>query len=205
MNLAIPPILGGSHGVSKVDTLKSKTCKSIIDLHKTSIHTKGKVQVSDSDTEEKIVSIRQVDAWRIHQKETWVDELLVSHIRIINEELYEYNLSGLIERPQLLRYNAGSIGYDWHVDIEQEIPNINGQYLMRKLSMTIWLNDPDEYEGGEFDIEVEGPRKDPRYDSLKLPKGSVVVFPSRMWHRVRPITSGERKSLVVWFRGVPFR
>ena len=45
MNLAIPPILGGSHGVSKVDTLKSKTCKSIIDLYKTSIHTKGKVQI----------------------------------------------------------------------------------------------------------------------------------------------------------------
>ena len=134
MNLAIPPILGGSHGVSKVDTLKSKTCKSIIDLHKTSIHTKGKVQVSDSDTEEKIVSIRQVDAWRIHQKETWVDELLVSHIRIINEELYEYNLSGLIERPQLLRYNAGSIGYDWHVDIG------NGDASNRKLSLSIIFN-----------------------------------------------------------------
>ena len=71
--------------------------------------------------------------------------------------------------------------------------------------MTIWLNDPDEYEGGELDIEYQGPREDIRYDSLKLPKGSIVIFPSDKWHRVRPVTFGVRKSLVTWFRGPPFR
>ena len=76
---------------------------------------------------------------------------------------------------------------------------------MRKLSTTIWLNEPDEYEGGEFDIEVRGPHDESRYDSLKLPKGSIVVFPSNKWHRVRPVTSGVRKSLVTWFRGCPFK
>ena len=191
MNLAIPPILGGSHGVSKVDTLKSKTCKSIIDLHKTSIHTKGKVQVSDSDTEEKIVSIRQVDAWRIHQKETWVDELLVSHIRIINEELYEYNLSGLIERPQLLRYNAGSIGYDWHVDIG------NGDASNRKLSLSIILNTDDE--GGKLQFFGNG------IQDFTFAKGDIVAFSSFIPHRVTQITKGERWALVAWFSGPQFR
>ena len=82
---------------------------------------------------------------------------------------------------------------------------MDGKYLARKLSMTIWLNDPDEYEGGEFDIEIRGPRMDVRYDTLKLKKGSIVVFPSDKWHRVRPVTSGVRKSLVTWFRGPPLR
>ena len=101
-----------------------------------------------------------------------------------------------------LQYGIYSDGgyYDWHVDIIDDSIK-----FPRKLSMTIWLNDPDEYEGGEFDIEVEGPRKDLRYDSIKLPKGSIVVFPSSMWHRVRPVTCGVRKSLVTWFRGAPFR
>ena len=60
-------------------------------------------------------------------------------------------------------------------------------------------------EGGEFDIEIIGPREDIRYETLKLSKGSIVIFPSDKWHRVRPVTSGERKSLVTWFRGPPFR
>jgi predicted 2-oxoglutarate/Fe(II)-dependent dioxygenase YbiX len=38
-----------------------------------------------------------------------------------------------------------------------------------------------------------------------LPKGSIVVFPSHVWHRVKPITSGERKSLVIWNLGKPFK
>ena len=76
---------------------------------------------------------------------------------------------------------------------------------MRKLSTTIWLNDPDEYEGGEFDIEVNGPLDSIRYETLKLSKGSIVIFKSDKWHRVRPVTSGVRKSLVTWFRGPPFR
>ena len=126
-------------------------------------------------------------------------------VNLYNKQHWNYDLDGC-DPIQYTEYNEGG-KYDWHVDLEPETRKIGveNKSLMRKLSMTIWLNDPDEYEGGEFDIEVEGPRKDPRYDSLKLPKGSVVVFPSRMWHRVRPITSGERKSLVVWFRGVPFR
>ena len=71
--------------------------------------------------------------------------------------------------------------------------------------MTIWLSDPDEYEGGEFDIESEGPYADLRYDTLKLPKGSIIIFPSSFWHRVRPVISGVRKSLVIWFQGPSFR
>ena len=56
--------------------------------------------------------------------------------------------------------------------------------------------------------EVIGPTVndwESRYVTLKLPKKSIVIFPSNKWHRVRPVTSGVRKSLVTWFRGPPFR
>ena len=49
-----------------------------------------------------------------------------------------------------------------------------------------------------------GPTDSPRYHSFKLPKRSIVLFQSDLWHRVRPITSGVRKTLVVWFIGPPY-
>jgi len=38
-----------------------------------------------------------------------------------------------------------------------------------------------------------------------LPRGSIVVFPSHVWHRVRPVTKGVRYSLVIWNLGYPFK
>ena len=141
-------------------------------------------------------------------KITWLNDLylrqqLFNSVDLYNKQNWNYDLDGC-DSIQYGTYSDGGF-YDWHVDEEAEIEPINGKYLVRKLSMTIWLNDPDEYEGGEFDIEIKGPREDIRYETLKLSKGSIVIFPSDKWHRVRPVTSGERKSLVTWFRGPPFR
>ena len=126
-----------------------------------------------------------------------------------------------IEPLQYGVYPKGGF-YDWHIDsyespiwvsskkrtlsTQQNIFNrSSGNWFNRKISLTIFLNDPDEYEGGELDIETKGPRDDTRYDTFKLPKGSIVVFPSNKWHRVRPVTSGIRKSLVAWVSGPPIR
>ena len=113
-------------------------------------------------------------------------------------------------------YSKGGF-YDWHIDAydapiiwlsskKQNTSNrTSGNLFNRKISLSIFLNDPDEYEGGELDIETKGPLDDTRYDTFKLPKGSIVVFPSNKWHRVRPVTSGIRKSLVAWISGPPLR
>jgi len=130
-------------------------------------------------------------------------EQLFYSVNLYNQQNWNYDLDGC-DGIQYGTYSDGGF-YDWHIDEESEIHNINGKALIRKLSVTIWLNDPNEYEGGEFDIEVKGPFEDIRYNTLKLKKGSIVIFPSDMWHRVRPVTSGVRKSLVTWFRGPPFR
>ena len=92
--------------------------------------------------------------------------------------------------------------YDWHTDAGTRI-NQNGK--IRKLSMTVALVDGSEYEGGEFEINMSTPEKEIIHviKPAKI-KGSVTIFPSFVWHRVKPVTSGTRYSLVNWHQGRPF-
>ena len=120
-----------------------------------------------------------------------------------NHSGWNYDIE-CMESIQLTHYFEHDF-YDWHVDKLPKHIIKNDVSYNRKISATVWLNDPEEYEGGEFDIEIKGPREDIRYDTLKSPKGSIVIFPSDNWHRVRPVTSGVRKSLVIWFQGPSFR
>jgi PKHD-type hydroxylase len=69
---------------------------------------------------------------------------------------------------------------------------------VRKISMTLLLNDPSEFKGG--DLELMGPGK-----FAELKQGHAIVFASFLNHRVAPVTEGVRQSLVVWFGGKPFR
>ena len=68
----------------------------------------------------------------------------------------------------------------------------------RKLSMTVVLNS--DFEGGEF--QIRGLQKDQQVPPLK--EGSIIVFPSFIDHRIKPVTKGVRYSLVAWFLGPPF-
>ena len=91
--------------------------------------------------------------------------------------------------------------YDWHTDSGTKA-NENGK--IRKLSMTVALVDGSEYEGGDFEINVNDPKREEVHviKPAKL-KGSVTIFPSFVWHRVTPVTSGTRYSLVNWHQGWP--
>ena len=84
--------------------------------------------------------------------------------------------------------------------------NINMIGKIRKLSVTISLNDPNEYDGGDLQFDL-GPHRADRYHSCTeiRPKGSVIVFPSHIYHQVTPITRGTRYSLVCWNLGAPFK
>ena len=101
--------------------------------------------------------------------------------------------------------------YDWHCDSFEEPynrpDNENTHGKVRKLSMTVSLTDPDEYEGGdlEFDFRNRDDGSQPRICEEIRKKGSIIVFPSFVWHRVKPVTKGTRHSLVCWNLGYPFR
>jgi PKHD-type hydroxylase len=101
--------------------------------------------------------------------------------------------------------------YDWHKDSwdkpydRPDDLNCNGK--IRKLSVTCQLTDSSEYEGGELDFQP----RDEEDPNLIVPckeaktKGSIIVFPSHIWHRVKPVTKGVRYSLVIWNLGLPFK
>ena len=98
------------------------------------------------------------------------------------------------EQAQFTEYPVGGF-YDWHMDCDV---NMQHEPPVRKISMTLLLNDPSEFEGGHLELMAPG-----RFAELK--QGHAIVFASFINHRVQPVTRGMRQSLVVWFGGKPLK
>jgi PKHD-type hydroxylase len=146
----------------------------------------------------------------------WIYKEIQPYVNIANQNSgwnFEWDYS---EPCQFTKYKLNQY-YDWHCDswsepYDKKDPNDPQQGKIRKLSMTCQLTDGSEYEGGELEFDFRN--YDPHMrDELKhlvqckeiLPKGSIIVFPSFVWHRVKPVTKGVRYSLVVWNLGYPFK
>ena len=118
------------------------------------------------------------------------------------------------ESCQFTKYKLNQY-YDWHCDSwdkPYDKPNTSDHGKIRKLSMTCQLTDGSEYQGGElefdfrnYDPHLRDESKHLRQAKEILPKGSIIVFPSFVWHRVKPVTKGTRYSLVMWNLGYPFK
>ena len=100
----------------------------------------------------------------------------------------------LTEFAQFTHYHEGGF-YDWHMDNDVVGQN---QPPVRKISMTLLLSDPTTFEGGELEFMHKG-------KIAKLKQGQAIFFASWLQHRVKPVTKGERKSLVMWFGGPSFK
>ena len=108
-----------------------------------------------------------------------------------------------MESIQIGQYPTGG-HYNWHVD-GVGIEPINApenEFLhgkTRKISFVLWLND--DFEGGEFEFH-----KSHTKDNVIKPKqGTIVLFPSWIMHRVKPVKKGTRYSAVSWLVGKPVR
>ena len=116
------------------------------------------------------------------------------------------------EVPQITQYKKGQF-YNWHSDgLSDRLSmytkeQVGDNELMvgnvRKLSMTILLND--DYKGGQFQFRSFDKGKPVVKNPSIKSKGSIVIFPSSMVHRVTPVTKGVRYSVVAWFLGPPFK
>ena len=144
--------------------------------------------------------------------ERWIYNAIHPYIHQANKEAnwnFEWSFS---EQCQFTKYKKGQY-YDWHCDSwdrpyhKPEDPNSHGK--QRKLSVTVTLSDPKDYKGGELEFDFRNLDPDKKRNTHKcteiLPKGSLVVFPSFVWHRICPVKSGERNSLVIWNLGYPFK
>lgn len=135
-------------------------------------------------------------SWISHTKEgAWIYDRMAEVARGLNARFYDFDLYGFVEDMQFTIYN-GEEGshYTWHIDMADSAPS------PRKLSMTLQLSEPSDYEGGELQIWAD---KEPVTISKK--KGFIAMFPSYVLHRVTPVTKGVRCSLVVWVAGPAFK
>ena len=105
-----------------------------------------------------------------------------------NENHFGFGDVRITEQAQFTEYPEGGF-YDWHMDCDV---NMGHEPPVRKISMTLLLNDPSEFEGG--DLELMAPGK-----FANLQQGHAICFASFLNHRVAPVTKGVRQSLVVWF------
>ena len=92
------------------------------------------------------------------------------------------------------RYNDG-MSYDTHVD--NALMKNNGSFCRSDISFTLFLNSPQDYEGGE--LTIEGVQEEQHY---KLDAGSAIIYPSTTLHRVNPVTKGTRLVVVGWVQSV---
>ena len=149
----------------------------------------------------------------------WMDDTWI--YKEIHTWIYEANKAAnwnfqwdFSESCQFTKYiGSKKKHYGWHCD-SHDVPyntpnNPDTHGKIRKLSMTAQLTDPKKYKGGDlqFDFRNEDPdNKERNIVTVKeiLPRGSIIVFPSFVWHRVKPVTSGTRYSLVSWQLGRPY-
>jgi PKHD-type hydroxylase len=119
---------------------------------------------------------------------------LDTFIQKANENHFGFGDIRVTENAQFTEYPEGGF-YDWHMDCDVSMAH---EPPVRKISMTLLLNDPSEFEGGHLELMAPG-----KFAELK--QGHAICFASFLNHRVQPVTKGVRQSLVVWFGGKPFR
>jgi PKHD-type hydroxylase len=155
-------------------------------LHKASLAVQ-----SDKDDETRITRV----AWLERNEETAaLYERIIQVVRRLNSEVFQFDITGM-ENIQYTVYHGTEGGhYHWHID--------HGPHNLkpRKISLSIQLTDPSQYQGCDLQFQVSK-----SIGVAPKTRGAVIAFPSFFLHRVTPILSGTRKALVVWATGPEFR
>lgn len=127
------------------------------------------------------------------EENRWIYEKLCKVISVINQEHYDYEISGIVHGLQLIHYSSENEvkgHYDWHVDAGR------GPVATRKISLTVQLSDPTKYDGCELIVNDHG-----NIFTATKEQGAINTFPSYMPHKVTDVVRGERYALVIWVHG----
>ena len=123
----------------------------------------------------------------------WVFRRVTDIVLDLNKRFFNFDVFGLNEGFQFTNYKAPSNKYGKHVDRASD-------FIVRKLSISIQLTDPKEYQGGELYLY-----EDDKGMLMDKKQGTLIMFPSYILHEVKPVTKGERNSLVTWVTGNQFK
>ena len=217
-----------THGNNHKQGLERQGLSVVPQGEKTADQLKTEIGIADADIEKSRYIRDSEITWMNDQ---WLYELVYPFLREANQEAgWKYQF-GDSESFQFTKYGKGQF-YGWHADgnschfgkYKRAIPGVtpkdnNGMYpkgltdnprmvgKIRKLSMTINLNAPGDYEGGNLKFDYGPHTTGERYHECTeiRPQGSIIIFPSYVYHQVTPVTSGTRYSLVLWTLGDPFK
>jgi PKHD-type hydroxylase len=143
------------------------------------------------DTKKRITTI----SWIPFTKMPEMYKIIERTMKQVNGNHFGYEGMTITEPAQFTEYPKGGF-YDWHMDAEV---NCLDEPPVRKISMTILLSQPSEFEGGDLEFMTKG-NKPPQ-----LIQGQAIFFCSLIRHRVSKVKKGVRRSLVMWFGGPPFK
>ena len=165
-------------------------------------------QLDDSQTDiSKLYKVRNSSI--VWMEDPWIYNSIIPFVKEANRQAgWNFTLEGA-ESCQWTKYSETQ-HYTWHQDSfpkPTNRPNTWDHGLIRKLSVTVSLADGDTYTGGDLEFDLRN-NSDSSSEILTSSharkKGSIIVFPSFVWHRVTPVTKGTRYSLVIWNNGKPF-
>jgi PKHD-type hydroxylase len=170
------------------NAFSKEECQTIINIAKNKGLIKGTTK-GESDVRDSKIS------WLYPSDNIdWVFRRVTDIVLNLNERFFKFNLFGLNEGFQFTNYEAPSSKYGKHIDRAINIP-------VRKLSISIQLTNPEEYEGGELKL-YDG--DDDKANIMDKTQGTLIIFPSYVLHEVMPVNKGERNSLVTWVTGKQF-
>jgi len=127
------------------------------------------------------------------QQAEFLDHLVMSSLAE-NADFRSSALPYRVAQPVFARYTQG-MHYGDHVD--DPVMGSGPEKFRTDVSITVFLNNPDDYEGGELIINTTYGEK-----AVKLPAGSAVLYPSASVHRVTEITRGERLAAIIWLQSM---
>jgi PKHD-type hydroxylase len=162
-------------------------CQTIINIAKDKGLIKGNTSGETDVRDSKISWLYPTD------KMDWVFRRVTDIVVDLNERFFKFDLFGINEGFQFTNYEAPSGKYGKHVDRAIKFP-------VRKLSISLQLTNPEEYEGGELYLY-----DDEKGTVMDKTQGTLIMFPSFVLHEVMPVTKGERNSLVTWVTGKQFK
>ncbi len=158
--------------------------------------------VGGNKNEKRKSDVHLFDIWRLELTDfKKVIIFKVKEIFTTENKNYGFDLDYSTVNIQFTRYQKDDF-YEWHVDDDLLNTHIK-THSTRKLSMSMPLN-VGEYEGGEIEIKLST-SENAKTRKIPIEPGNVIVFPSFLEHRVLPVTSNTRYSLVAWISGPPWR
>tara|TARA_R100000908_G_C3706847_1_gene115056 strand:+ start:125 stop:730 length:606 start_codon:yes stop_codon:yes gene_type:complete len=172
----------------RAEVFSKEECEKIIKIAKDT-------GMEEATTHDGKKDIRKSDvSWLMPSENLdWAYRKITDTVLHLNERYFKFDISGFNEGFQFTNYKAPSGNYGKHVDRANN-------FVIRKLSLSVQLSDPKDYEGGDLRLYESNKAK-----VMQKEQGTLILFPSFILHEVMPVTKGERNSLVAWVTGKQFK